>query len=60
MEAGRVFAVHDVEGQSRHARISLEDGRLHLHSLQAQAPPPRAVTLQVGQGPAPRPGATTA
>ncbi|XP_063855583.1 uncharacterized protein LOC135097587 isoform X2 [Scylla paramamosain] len=49
VEAGLVFAVHDVEGQTRHARISLEDGSLHLHSLQTQAPPPRAATLQIGE-----------
>ncbi|KAK8371715.1 hypothetical protein O3P69_018965 [Scylla paramamosain] len=47
VEAGLVFAVHEVEGRSRYARISLEDGRLHLHSLQAQAPPSCAVTLQM-------------
>ncbi|XP_063845320.1 tripartite motif containing 13-like isoform X2 [Scylla paramamosain] len=40
VEAGLVFAVHDVERQTRHARTTLEDGSLHLHSLQAQAPPP--------------------
>ena len=51
VEAGLVLAVQDVEGQSRHARISLEHGRLHLYSLQALAtpPPPHAITLQVGQ-----------
>ncbi|XP_045117305.1 E3 ubiquitin-protein ligase TRIM32-like [Portunus trituberculatus] len=47
VEAGRVLAVQDVEGQTRHARISLEHGRLHLHSLQATPPPPHALTLQV-------------
>ncbi|KAK8371798.1 hypothetical protein O3P69_015698 [Scylla paramamosain] len=40
VEAGLVFAVHDVERQTRHARTTLEDGSLHLHSLQAQALPP--------------------
>ncbi|XP_063852574.1 uncharacterized protein LOC135095589 isoform X2 [Scylla paramamosain] len=60
VEAGLVFAVQDVKGQTRHARISLEDGRLHLLSLQAQVPPPGAATLQVGQGVALHPGATTA
>ncbi|MPC64612.1 hypothetical protein E2C01_058730 [Portunus trituberculatus] len=35
-------------GQSRYARISLENGRLHLYSLGASVPPRCAVTLQVG------------
>ncbi|XP_063855614.1 uncharacterized protein LOC135097614 isoform X3 [Scylla paramamosain] len=49
VEAGLVFAVHDVEGQTRHARISLEDGSLYLHSLQAQALPNVTATLQMGE-----------
>ncbi|XP_063868893.1 E3 ubiquitin-protein ligase TRIM32-like [Scylla paramamosain] len=49
VEAGRVFAVHDMEGQTRHARISLEDGSLYLHSLQAQALPNLTATLQMGK-----------
>ncbi|XP_045117402.1 uncharacterized protein LOC123508058 [Portunus trituberculatus] len=49
VEAGRVLAVQDVEGQTRHARINLKHGRLHLHSLQATPPPPHALTLQMGE-----------
>ncbi|XP_063856642.1 uncharacterized protein LOC135098295 isoform X2 [Scylla paramamosain] len=49
VEAGLVFAVHDVEGQTRQARISLEDGSLYLHSLQAQALPNFTATLQMGE-----------
>ncbi|XP_063868908.1 uncharacterized protein LOC135104985 isoform X2 [Scylla paramamosain] len=49
VEAGLVFAVHDVEGQTRQARISLEDGSLYLHSLQAQALPNFTTTLQMGK-----------
>ncbi|XP_063882587.1 uncharacterized protein LOC135112258 isoform X2 [Scylla paramamosain] len=49
VEAGLVFAVHDVKGQTRHARISLEDGSLYLHSLQAQALPNFIATLQMGK-----------
>ena len=50
LQEGLLFAVHHTEGQSRHGKISLKDGRLHLHSLQDQPPPPLAVTVQVGQG----------
>ncbi|XP_063854792.1 uncharacterized protein LOC135096954 isoform X3 [Scylla paramamosain] len=49
VEAGLVFAVHDVKGKTRHARISLEDGSLYLHSLQAQALPNFTATLQMGK-----------
>ncbi|XP_063855675.1 uncharacterized protein LOC135097658 [Scylla paramamosain] len=49
VEAGLAFAVQDVEGQTRHARISLEDGSLYLHSLQAQALPNFTATLQMGE-----------
>ncbi|XP_063856166.1 uncharacterized protein LOC135097961 isoform X2 [Scylla paramamosain] len=49
VEAGLVFAVHDVKGQTRHARISLEDGSLYLHSLQTQALPNFTATLQMGE-----------
>ncbi|XP_045117862.1 uncharacterized protein LOC123508317 [Portunus trituberculatus] len=54
VEAGRVLAVQDVEGQTRHARISLEHGRLHLHSLQATPLPPRPHPAD-GRGGAGRP-----
>ncbi|XP_050689072.1 uncharacterized protein LOC126981695 [Eriocheir sinensis] len=46
LQAGRVFAVHQVEGQRRHARISLEAGRLFLHALKEQPPAWGAATLQ--------------
>ncbi|XP_045123130.1 peptidyl-prolyl cis-trans isomerase CYP21-2-like [Portunus trituberculatus] len=49
VEAGRVLAVQDVKGQRRHARISLEDGRLHLYSLQDTPPSPDALILQMGE-----------
>ncbi len=60
LEAGLVFAVHDVKGQTRNARISLVDSSLYLHSLQAQVLPNFIAALQVGQSVAPHPGATTA
>ena len=46
LQAGRVFAVQDVEGGARRARLSLEDGRLHLYSLHHQDQD-SIVTLQV-------------
>ncbi|XP_045113945.1 E3 ubiquitin-protein ligase TRIM56-like isoform X2 [Portunus trituberculatus] len=49
VKAGLILAVQDVEGQTRHARISLQHGRLHLHSLQAPPPPPHALILQMGE-----------
>ncbi|XP_050717822.1 uncharacterized protein LOC126999340 [Eriocheir sinensis] len=49
LEAGRVFAVHQAEGQRRHARISLEAGQLCLHALKDHPPPRGAVTLQVSE-----------
>ncbi len=55
VEAGLVFAVHDVKGQTRHARISLGYGSLYLQVL-----PNFIAALQVGQSVAPHPGATTA
>ncbi|XP_063850773.1 tripartite motif-containing protein 5-like isoform X2 [Scylla paramamosain] len=47
LEASLVFAVHHMEGRSRHARISLQDNRLYLHSLRNQPPPPGAVIVQM-------------
>ncbi|XP_050739233.1 E3 ubiquitin-protein ligase TRIM32-like isoform X2 [Eriocheir sinensis] len=47
LEAGRVFAVHQAEGQRRHARISLEAGQLCLHALKDDPTPRGAATLQV-------------
>lgn len=47
LEAGLVFAVSDVKGQSRHAKITLVDGRLHIHSLQLKDPPTGALTIQM-------------
>lgn len=49
LRAGLVFAIHHQKGRSRHASISLEDGRLFLHSLQDQPLPSRAVTLQMDE-----------
>ncbi|XP_050731792.1 uncharacterized protein LOC127006226 isoform X2 [Eriocheir sinensis] len=51
LQAGRVFAVHQVEGQRRHARISLdaEDERLYLHALKEHTLPLGAATLQVSE-----------
>ncbi|XP_050731553.1 uncharacterized protein LOC127006090 isoform X2 [Eriocheir sinensis] len=49
LQAGRVFAVHQVEGQRRHARISLEAGRPCLHALKEHPLPRGAATLQVSQ-----------
>ncbi|XP_063847531.1 uncharacterized protein LOC135092778 isoform X3 [Scylla paramamosain] len=45
LQAGLVFAVHHMNGQSRHARFSLQDDHLFLHSLQDEVPPPGAVTV---------------
>ncbi|XP_050703707.1 tripartite motif-containing protein 65-like [Eriocheir sinensis] len=58
LQAGRVFAVHQVEGQRRHARISLEAGRPCLHALADHPPPLGASTLQVSQVVPPSPPCT--
>lgn len=50
LEAGRVFAAHEVKGHSCQARISLEDGCLYLHSLRDRPLPLGAAIVQVGQG----------
>ncbi|XP_050721179.1 uncharacterized protein LOC127001053 [Eriocheir sinensis] len=50
IQAGRVFAVHQVKGQRRLARISLEAGRLCLHTLKEQHHSLDAATLQVSWG----------
>lgn len=50
-----MFAVHQVEGQQRHARVSLEAGRLHLYALKEQPLPLGAGTLQVSWGLRPPP-----
>ncbi|XP_050739122.1 uncharacterized protein LOC127009804 [Eriocheir sinensis] len=58
LEAGRVFAVHQAEGQRRHARISLEAGQLCLHALKDHPPPLGAATLQVSEAVPPSPPCT--
>ncbi|XP_050706516.1 uncharacterized protein LOC126991910 isoform X1 [Eriocheir sinensis] len=58
LQAGWVFAVHQVEGQRRHARISLEAGRPCLHALADHPPPLGAATLQVSQVVPPSPPCT--
>ncbi|XP_050739513.1 E3 ubiquitin-protein ligase TRIM32-like isoform X2 [Eriocheir sinensis] len=58
LEAGRVFAVHQAEGQRRHARISLEAGQLCLHALKDLPPPRCAATLQVSEVVPPSPPCT--
>ncbi|XP_050739173.1 uncharacterized protein LOC127009848 [Eriocheir sinensis] len=58
LEAGWVFAVHQVEGQRRHARISLEAGQLCLHALKDHPPPLGAATLQVSEVVPPSPPCT--
>ncbi|XP_050739105.1 uncharacterized protein LOC127009793 [Eriocheir sinensis] len=58
LEAGRVFAVHQAEGQRRHARISLEAGQLCLHALKDHPPPLGAATLQVSEVVPPSPPCT--
>ncbi|XP_050740038.1 RING finger protein 207-like [Eriocheir sinensis] len=58
LEAGRVFAVHQAEGQRRHARISLEAGQLCLHALKDHPPPRGAATLQVSEVVPPSPPCT--
>ncbi|XP_050710364.1 neurofilament heavy polypeptide-like [Eriocheir sinensis] len=49
LQAGLVFAVHQLEGQRQYARISLEAGRLYLHALKEQPLPLGASTLQVSE-----------
>lgn len=49
LEAGQLFAVHQVEGRQRHAKVTTADGRLFLHSLQDQQLPLGAGTLQVSE-----------
>ncbi|XP_050709581.1 peptidyl-prolyl cis-trans isomerase-like [Eriocheir sinensis] len=58
LQAGRVFAVHQVEGRRRHARISLEAGRLCLHALADHPLTVWASTLQVSQVVPPSPPCT--
>ncbi|XP_050708897.1 uncharacterized protein LOC126993781 isoform X3 [Eriocheir sinensis] len=59
LQAGRVFAVHQVGGQRRrHARISLEAGQPCLHALTDHPPPLGASTLQVSQVVPPSPPCT--
>ncbi|XP_050730495.1 uncharacterized protein LOC127005592 isoform X5 [Eriocheir sinensis] len=58
LQAGLVFAVHQVEGQRRHARISLEAGRLYLYALKEQPLPLGASTLQVSEVVPPSPPCT--
>lgn len=49
LQAGLVFAIHKEEGRRRLAKISLQDNRLYLHSLQDQAPPHSVVTVQMDE-----------
>ncbi|XP_050739177.1 tripartite motif-containing protein 65-like [Eriocheir sinensis] len=58
LEAGRVFAVYQAEGQRRHARISLEAGQLCLHALKDHPLPRGAATLQVSEVVPPSPPCT--
>ncbi|XP_050740051.1 E3 ubiquitin-protein ligase TRIM32-like [Eriocheir sinensis] len=58
LEAGRVFAVHQAEGQRRHARISLEAGQLCLHALKDLPPPRGAAILQMSEVVPPSPPCT--
>ncbi|XP_050703626.1 uncharacterized protein LOC126989093 [Eriocheir sinensis] len=58
LQAGRVFAVHQVEGQRRHARISLEAGRPCLHALTDHPLTVWAATPQVSQVVPPSPPCT--
>ncbi|XP_050715113.1 uncharacterized protein LOC126997924 [Eriocheir sinensis] len=58
LEAGRVFAVHQAEGQLRHAKISLEAGQLCLHALKDLPLPLGAATLQVSEVVPPSPPCT--
>ncbi|XP_050693892.1 uncharacterized protein LOC126984308 isoform X5 [Eriocheir sinensis] len=58
LQAGWVFAELQVEGQRRHARISLEAGRPCLHVLTDHPPPLGAATLQVNQVVPPSPPCT--
>ncbi|XP_050730505.1 uncharacterized protein LOC127005594 [Eriocheir sinensis] len=58
LQAGLVFAVHQVEGQCRHARISLEAGQLYLHALKEQPLPLDTLTLQVSEVVPPSPPCT--
>lgn len=47
LEAGRVFAVHQVKGQWQCASITLSGCSVYLHALQDQTLPAGAATLQV-------------
>lgn len=49
LKTGRVFAVHEFKGRSRYARISFDDGRLYLHSLLSQPPPPGVSMMQMDE-----------
>ncbi|KAK8379977.1 hypothetical protein O3P69_019790 [Scylla paramamosain] len=48
IQAGMVVVVTQME-HKRHARMSLEDGRLYLHALQDQPPPPCVARLQMSE-----------
>lgn len=50
MEAGRVFAVHQVKGVWKCARLTVSGGSVCLHALQDQTLPVGAATLQVRPG----------
>lgn len=47
--AQRVFAMHQVEGRHRFARITIEDDRLFLHALQDLSLPLGAAKLQLSE-----------
>ena len=49
IQADMVVAVKQ-EDRRRHARISLDNGRLYLHTMQDQPPPHAAARIQVGHG----------
>ncbi|XP_042226403.1 tripartite motif-containing protein 6-like, partial [Homarus americanus] len=46
LEAGRVYAVHQDQHGLRSSRITTQDGRLYLHTLQSQPAPLHAHTIQ--------------
>ncbi|XP_050715049.1 uncharacterized protein LOC126997880 isoform X2 [Eriocheir sinensis] len=58
LQDGLVFAVHQVEDQRRHAKISFEDGRLYLHALREHPQPLGMATLQMSEFVPPSPPCT--
>ncbi|KAK3887946.1 hypothetical protein Pcinc_007968 [Petrolisthes cinctipes] len=49
VEAGEVFARQENQYDLNYSRLSLDNGRLHLHCLQNQPPPHVAITLPVSE-----------